>query len=305
MVAEHDAGAAHLSVLEPGGELASRPGVVERTAVFLHGILGSGGNWRSFARRLQRQVAAHADRPIALRVVLVDLPGHGDAPRPSVITTVDGCAEAVWAALGQGGHGCDVLVGHSFGGKVALSMLAVGPALLPAATWVLDSPPGATMVEPGSRRADVERVIDTLRAVEPPFASREALIARLTAAGLSPPLSRWMTTNVTRRDDADGLWWRFDLDAVEALLDDYRGLDRWPLLDAFSPHADGGRARVHLVRAERSDRWVGEDARRVEALTAGSGAVRAHTLPNAGHWLHVDAPEALLAMLAGEPPLSG
>ncbi len=53
---------------------------------------------------------------------------------------------------------------------------------------------------------------------------------------------------------------------------------------------------VHLVRAGRSAAWGGAVAARLAAL-APEAAARVHTLPDAGHWLHVDQPEALIRML--------
>ncbi|MEZ4466088.1 MAG: alpha/beta fold hydrolase [bacterium] len=57
------------------------------------------------------------------------------------------------------------------------------------------------------------------------------------------------------------------------------------------PRRPGARA-VHVVRAGRSDRW---DAATLQRLAA--SAVDVRVLPDAGHWLHVDDPEGLLALL--------
>ena len=52
------------------------PYVPVRTAVFVHGLLGSGRNWRSIARRLAADAAA-AGTP--WRFLLVDLRGHANS----------------------------------------------------------------------------------------------------------------------------------------------------------------------------------------------------------------------------------
>lgn len=49
---------------------------------------------------------------------------------------------------------------------------------------------------------------------------------------------------------------------------------------------------VHLVRAERTaERWPKADEERLEAFH------NCHTLPDCGHWLHVDRPDALVSLL--------
>ena len=53
---------------------------------------------------------------------------------------------------------------------------------------------------------------------------------------------------------------------------------------------------VRLVRAGRSGAWGGATGEHLAAL-APDAAKRVLTLPNAGHWLHVDAPDALIQLL--------
>jgi pimeloyl-ACP methyl ester carboxylesterase len=66
----------------------------------------------------------------------------------------------------------------------------------------------------------------------------------------------------------------------------------------------GGKAReVHVVLGGRSSAVPDADKRRYRELEARSqGAVLVHDLPNAGHWVHADDPEGLLAVM--RPALS-
>lgn len=246
-----------------------------RTAFVLHGILGSRGNWRGFARSL---VAAHPQ----WRLVLVDLRGHGESHGAEAPHTVDACAADLARLARRLGHRPQAIVGHSFGGKVALCYARSHGAGLRAA-WSLDSPPGAHRID-GDH--EVRRVIEAARALPMPVSRRDAVVAHFEAAGFSPMIGRWMTTNLHRVDG--GFRWRFDLDVVDALLADYAALDLFPFLEAPPP----GMA-LHLVQAGRSDRWKGEMGRRVAALSA----VAVHRMPDAGHWVHIDDPDGLRALL--------
>jgi pimeloyl-ACP methyl ester carboxylesterase len=109
------------------------------TAVLLHGILGSRKNWGSFAKRLAQEFPMW-------QFLLVDLRCHGDSaslkkrgPHTVASTALDVLKLVVQLRLTP-----RVLVGHSFGGKVALSMVeqAAKPLARPVRAWVLDATPG-------------------------------------------------------------------------------------------------------------------------------------------------------------------
>ena len=239
------------------------------TAILLHGILGSARNWRAFARRLVRELPAW-------RLVLVDLRNHGDsrgAPGPH---TLDACV----ADVDRLGIAPRAIIGHSYGGKVAAAWAAAHPAGLEAA-FVLDTPPSDRVA---ASMSEVGQLVTTLGSLRMPVADRAVVTVALTRAGLGPGVVGWMTTNL-RREEA-GWTWRFDLEGVRAMLADYFTRPLFPMLEAT-------RAAVHVVRGGRSARWDEADVQRLRALHG----VRLHTLPRAGHWLHVDDPSGLLDVL--------
>lgn len=265
----------HAAVSSPGATPA-------RWTLVLHGLLGSGANFRTLARRL---AAAHPDRGF----LLVDLPHHGlsvDAPPPF---TIAAAAEDL-ARLGP--HltvRIDGVIGHSFGGKVALTYAARSLEPLDH-VWVLDSAlgarPGGAPDPPGP-----EAIVRMLRALKQPFPSRERFIGLVRAEGHSAGVAEWLATNVRRADD--GFRLRLDLSAIAALLEDYRATDLWSVLEG-PPCASA----IHVVVAGRSDAFSPPDRVRIEAIAARSPAVHVHRIEDAGHWVHVDAPDALFALLS-------
>jgi pimeloyl-ACP methyl ester carboxylesterase len=243
-----------------------------------HGILGSASNWRSFARRLAVLVPGW-------RIVLVDLRGHGESPSGTPPHTVAACSEDLVELARARERSPEILIGHSFGGKV---VVLAADRLEPRQTWVLDS----VLAEEGPRAVagdeDVVAVIRVLRTIHQPLPTRDAVRAPLLAAGFSERLAAWTTTNLTRAPD--GFRWRFDLDVVEDLLRSYASTDLWSFAEALP-------TELHLVRAGRSDRWTPSAITRLDAAAA--RGVTVDLLPDAGHWVHVDAPDALAALLAG------
>jgi pimeloyl-ACP methyl ester carboxylesterase len=256
---------------------AEGTGPIRHEAWIAHGILGSASNWRTFARRLV------ADLP-GWRLVLVDLRAHGDSPRGAPPHTVAACADDLAELAAARGRGPDVLIGHSFGGKVVLLAAERLPSV--RQVWVLDAVPGPGTTTDADGDEDVVAVIRALAAIPQPLARRDDVRAPLAAAGFSDALAGWMTTNLARTDA--GFVWRFDLGVIEQLLRDYARLDLWD-------RVRGGTPAVHLVRAGRSARWT-PDALAAAERAAADGAI-VHVLPDAGHWVHVDAPEALARLL--------
>lgn len=250
----------------------------DQTVWILHGIFGSGRNWEVFGRRF---VAAYPH----IRIVLVHLRGHAgsrDLPPPH---TMRACALDLQRLSTHLGSGPDVMWGHSFGGKVALTYLRETGGAGLRALWSLDSPPGSSPAGGTDQvSSEVGRLIAALEDIELPVARRSAVQDALRSRGLSRGVAGWMATNLVRVDD--GYVWHFDSDVLAALLIDYWNEDLWAT--AESPPGD---VEVHLVHAGQSDRWTSEDLARLGRLK------NVHKLPSAGHWLHVDNPEALAELL--------
>jgi len=269
-------------------------------AFVLHGVLGAGHNFRSFAKRLNE---ARPD----IRFALIDLRYHGrslGAPAPH---TLAACAADLEALARHLGRSPSLVIGHSLGGKVALTYgrrVAEDPAHPARATlaqvWALDSDPGPQ--EPSSEH-EVLRVLGALRRHPGPFSSRAEATERLLGDGLSSGLSNWLVMSLDRSPGSDALTWRFDLDAIETLLTDYFSTDLWPFLEEWARVSAHQVPRFELLVAEHSDRWSGSMRQRAAHLPSG-GPVRVHELEAAGHWVHVDNPDGLLRIMTAHlPPL--
>ena len=252
-----------------------------RTAFILHGIYGSGRNWRSFARALA------AERP-DWRVVLVDLRNHGrsqGAPSPQDLSS---CAADLARLADALGGAPETVIGHSFGGKVALVYAREHGAELKR-LWILDSPPGEASSS-APEESEAGRVLRMIEECPGPFPRRSDAIDRLVERGVTKGIAQWLATNLAP-DVAGGFVWIFDPSRLREMLTDYWAVDGWSFLE--TPPAG---LRIDLVRAGRSDRWSADALARLDRLAA-SGAARVHLLPNAAHWLHVDDPVGLRRLL--------
>ncbi len=265
-------------------EAFSAPGATPTEAVvFLHGILGSGGNLRSHARRF----IAGAPRFLA---VLMDLRAHGESQGAQGADTVAQAARDVAETAAGTGLPLTAVVGHSFGGKVALALAPEVPTLRHVLT--LDSAPGPRLDARGSEAT--VRVLSMLGELLGPWPDRDAFIAEVERRGHARALAQWLAMNLARTDE--GFVVRLDLTRVAALLDDYFEVDLWPLVESAAATPAG--PAVHLVIGTKSRVYEHHDRVRAQGLESSSGGHVTVDLLDAGHWVHVEAPEGVAQVLA-------
>lgn len=268
-------------------ELVQQDGAAVRGWLLLtHGIFGSGGNWRSIARSL------HRARP-DLGCVLVDLRNHGRSPSPPPPHDLDACAAdlaELMNDLAQRGVPVLAAAGHSFGGKVIALLRHLDRAPAVRQWWMLDSSPSARP-QVWTERSSVLRVLETLESLPPTFPSRAAFERAITEQGHPAAVAQWLALNL-RDDGAGALRQRLPVPAVREMLASYWATDLWPAVRSPS----GG--ELHVVIADRSTTLDSDDR---QALAACPPHVHAHTIA-ADHWLHIDAPDAVVALLAEHLP---
>jgi pimeloyl-ACP methyl ester carboxylesterase len=209
----------------------------------LHGIFGAGRNWASVARRFV------ADRP-EWGAVLVDLREHGRSQGFPPPHSVEACALDLLRLIQDRGIQAHAVLGHSFGGKVALrfSELAAAEPSAPhlECIWVIDSTPSPR--PPGGSAWNMLEVLDRHLG---PFEDRDTAVAAVQGEGYELGVAKWMSTNFVR--DSNGrLVWRISPASMRALLESFFVLDLWGTIERPS----AGTA-IHLVRASES--WILEE----------------------------------------------
>ncbi len=232
--------------------------------VLVHGLAGAASNWVELVPELARR---H-------RLLVVELPGHGGS-EPLRGATVGAFAEAVAAVLETEGAEPALVVGHSFGGHVALRLAQQRPELVRG--LLLAAPAGiqtstraaravvrtATALRPGRwvaplRHSCADRAWFRRVVFRPWFVSDPLALSPEAAIGfLDGPPAHADTTTAGRAMTADDA--RLGLDRVSCpvvLLWGARDA-QLPLDDAFD-YARRLRAKLrvvadcgHLVIAER------------------------------------------------------
>lgn len=253
----------------------------ERWLLVLHGIFGAGRNWGSIARRL-------VDARPEWGAVLVDLRMHGQSRGFAGPHTIAESAADVDRLVEHLDLHAAAVLGHSFGGKVALTYaLHHGEELRQA--WMIDST--FAVREPSGSAWEM---LEAVRALPPEFASRAEAVEGLMARGCSEGVAQWMAINL---QPVEGRYrWRIDFAAMEEMLRDFFRTDLWRVIE--QPPAG---VEIHVVKATRSDTLDPESAARVEAAAAADRRVHLH-LVEGGHWLNTDNPDAVLKLLVDHLP---
>ncbi|KAG7985223.1 hypothetical protein I3843_03G013700 [Carya illinoinensis] len=268
------------------------------TAVFLHGILGGRKNWGTFARRLAQEFPTW-------QFLLVDLRCHGDSTsiKKRGPHTVASTALDVLKLVGQLKITPRVLVGHSFGGKVALSMVeqAAKPLARPVRVWILDATPGK--VRPGGDgEGHPAELISFLSTLPKEVSSKQNILNALIQEGFSKDVAQWVVTNLRPANSlsplSSTLSWVFDLKGIAEMYQSYEETNLWKIVEEV-PRG----VHINFLKAERSlHRWALEDLQRIHAaeeLAADEGGgVEMHVLEDAGHWVHTDNPDGLFRILS-------
>lgn len=268
---------AHDRIQAPGGD-------PQRIALFVHGILGTKANWRGIARQFVKARPEWA-------AVTVDLPMHGESQGFQAPYTLSGCGEALAELLDGLELPTQLALGHSFGGKVVLDLAKRLAHSSDAARqlrqlWIIDSPPGA---REETAATDSHQVITKLRTLPERFSSRQDFGAQMKARKLSEAITIWLAMNLRRSDQ--GFVFPLDLDAIEALLGSYFKTEAWSDLEAMSDELE-----VHCILGGCSTVFLAEERQRLESW-AGAGLIELQVIEGAGHWVHAERPDAVVAAL--------
>jgi pimeloyl-ACP methyl ester carboxylesterase len=134
-------------------------------------------------------------------------------------------------------------------------------------------------------------VIRTLEALPKKWASRDAFVAAMVEAGQPPAIARWLAMNLRRTHDSQRSFGP-DLGAIRDLIADYANTNSWGVVDALPEGCT-----LDLVIGGRSAMFSQSDRERIERIAEQNPSVSMHVIEQAGHWVHVDTPDALVTLL--------
>lgn len=232
--------------------------------VILHGLMGSCENWRAVRTALAARFF----------VVCADLPNHGRSPHAAAVSLSSMGDDVMETLDALGVRGRIAVIGHSMGGKVAMQMASDHSERLRGLVVVDISPRAMQPVHLFVLRA--------CQQLDLASAQRRSELDDELAQFIPQPETRdFLLKNVTRGPDGHFAW-RVPL---QHLIDNYRVVSDAPPLVA--PYAGSSL----FVAGGDSPFRMRDD----EGLIRGwFTAARFVTIPDAGHLVHADQPEAFV-----------
>jgi 2-succinyl-6-hydroxy-2,4-cyclohexadiene-1-carboxylate synthase len=235
-----------------------------RRVTLVHGFLGSPADWADVLARLSPGIACDC-------VPLTDL-GCG---------SVDEAASMLAQRLAR--NPCDLLVGYSMGGRIALELAAARGELVPR-LLLLGASPGLDDAAERARRASE----DDARAAEILRDGLDAFVERWYRLPIFAPFTRHPSFSAARLRRAQGeaaFWAR-----CVAGCSPGRGTPRWSAIPAIA-------SRTVFAAGALDERYAAYAARARDMSASSARAVRTEIVAGAGHVLPLEAPDACARLI--------
>ncbi len=226
--------------------------------LILHGLFGSQKNWGSIAKKLARKYS----------VITIDLRNHGQSPHATTMSYPEMVTDII-QLLDKLDHNQAILLGHSMGGKVAMSCALEFPDRIKA-LCVAD-------IAPVSYQHEFDQIISALQSMPlNEITSRSDADQFLTKTIELPMLRQFLLQNLIK--EGDQFSWRINLEAIQREM---------PVITSFPEDAVGKSFEKNtlFLRGANSD-YVASKYHPVIKKYFPSANIQ--TLPDCGHWLHAE-----------------
>lgn len=236
--------------------------------IILHGIFGMGDNWTSIAKKL-------ADDNL---VILPDMRNHGRSEHSSTFN-LEVTAEDLKELMIELSLEKAVIVGHSMGGKIAMTFALKYPEQC-SELIIIDIAPrqytrGHDTIFAALRNTDIQLTNDRSEI-------EHALLK------LIPEIStvQFLMKSLARNAAGNGFYWRFNL---QSLYENYDNI----IMPINTNKVYSG--PVLFIRGADSNYISEADKETILNLFPTAKMI---TVKNAGHWVHADQPELITRILA-------
>ena len=229
--------------------------------IILHGLLGASGNWHTLSRNV------FADH---FNVFALDLRNHGRSPHYDIFDFPSMVADVV-AFLDEQGLAEAHVLGHSMGGKVAMWLALEHPNRVKKLI--------SADIAPRTYPPHHMHILNGLKAVKPHLFGSRAEIDEALAAHIDAfPVRQFLLKNLELKN---GVYrWKMNLDVISS---------QYPRINEGIETASRYGKPALFIKGGKSNYITDQDKPMIQALFPD---VQYAELPDAGHWLHAEAPEA-------------
>jgi len=243
--------------------------------VILHGLLGSGRNFNSWAKLLHSKLNERYD------IMVMDLRNHGQSVR-DVEMDYELMANDVLFSLESLGISKAHIIGHSMGGKAAAATALVGTWNKIESVVILDiSPVPYSREDIGSVFDTVDFLVNSKDKIAKATTKQE-VIDIVNKEFDDPSLRAFLLSNLqSSANPMGGFEWKFSIDGIEPSIN---SIADFPFCNTESCYP----GPVLVLKASDST-FVRTS--HVSTISTMFPSFTMATQRNAGHWLHAEKPE--------------
>lgn len=235
--------------------------------VVLHGLFGSARNWRAIAKGL-------ADRN---RVFSLDLRNHGGSPWAEEMS-YEAMADDVRIFMSRHGIEGAAVMGHSMGGKAAMTLALTNPEIV-GELIVVD-------IAPVVRPPDLRAYVRAMEAIDLSSVGRRAEVGELLVPVVEDRSVRaFLLQNLITRDGE--LQWRLNLAAIDHEMEEIGSFPQELLNTQYA-------GATHFITGSRSN-YVRPEYR--DLILRLFPHVTMSVIAGAGHWVHAEKPDSFLRVV--------
>ncbi|MCD4678812.1 MAG: alpha/beta fold hydrolase [Bacteroidales bacterium] len=233
--------------------------------IILHGLFGMSDNWVTFGKQLAKEY----------EVFIPDLRNHGRSPHSNEFDYTFLLNDLVEFIQEQNLHDI-ILIGHSMGGKVAMLAALHHPEIIKKLI-VLDISPVSKTPSP-----EIMQIIEAIKTLDLcGLDSRVEIKKQLAGIIEKRKIVEFLLKNIQRLE-SNTFSWKFNVASISENLG--------KIADGIETEIIFSKPTL-VIGGEKSDYITGEN---IYQVFQNFPEARIDVISNAGHWLHVDAPEELL-----------
>jgi esterase len=240
-----------------------------QAVIILHGLFGQSDNWVTVGRRIADQ----------FHVYIPDLRNHGQSPH-TTIHSFPAMADDLAEFIEDHGVENPILIGHSMGGKVAMTYALENPGMVKKLVIVDISP------RKYPERRTHTQVITQMLSIDLEKLNTRTEVEKILESRVTDSRVRMFILKNLYYKLHGKLAWRLNLDAINQSLD---------LLFDGIQSASQYKGPTLFIRGGKSDYVADEDVPLIKSMFP-EAVIK--TINGASHWIHADAPEELCYLLS-------
>jgi esterase len=243
--------------------------------IILHGLYGSGTNWLNIASHFSKRFT----------VYLVEQRNHGDSPHESS-NTYNNLSDDLNEFCNKLGLDSIFLIGHSMGGKAAMTFTLQHPGITKKLICVDISPYSIGQPHFSEQIQFHKSILETFHAAPiDQTNSRKDVEAFFAKTIQNKSIRKFLLKNL-KRDQKGKFFWQLNVNALSANLSE--------IMDVIPPVKLGIQSYIPtlFIKGGKSPYITQEDIEAIPDVFQHASFV---TFEEAGHWLHAEYPEKFIS----------